>query len=85
MAMNHQKALAIDLAEAITIVNKQPKPLVLLTVPALPFGGVGASGIGRYHGKASFDTFSYQRSVLNESFLFDLKWRYPPYEDKTKR
>lgn len=52
-----------------------------LTVPALPFGGVGASGIGRYHGKASFDTFSYQRSVLNKSFLFDLKWRYPPYQD----
>ena len=53
-----------------------------LTVPGLPFGGVGASGFGRYHGKASFDTFSYQRGVLNKSFLLDLKWRYPPYSQK---
>ena len=102
------------LSEAITLVNKQPKPLALyffssnkknqelvlqetasggacindtvmqLTVPALPFGGVGASGFGRYHGKAGFDTFSYQRGVLNKSFLFDLKWRYPPYPEKKK-
>ncbi|GAB1544328.1 aldehyde dehydrogenase [Scytonema sp. NUACC21] len=55
-----------------------------LTVPALPFGGVGASGFGRYHGKAGFDTFSYQRGVLNKSFLFDLNWRYPPYPEKKK-
>jgi aldehyde dehydrogenase (NAD+) len=53
-----------------------------LTVPGLPFGGVGASGFGRYHGKAGFDTFSYQRGVLNKSFLLDLKWRYPPYLHK---
>ncbi|WP_373530899.1 aldehyde dehydrogenase [Nostoc sp.] len=53
-----------------------------LTVPGLPFGGVGASGFGRYHGKAGFDTFSYQRGVLNKSFLLDLKWRYPPYAQK---
>ncbi len=49
-----------------------------LTIPALPFGGVGESGMGRYHGKAGFENFSYQRSVLNKSFLFDLKWRYYP-------
>lgn len=55
-----------------------------LTVPALPFGGVGASGMGRYHGKAGFDNFSYQRAVLNKSFLMDLKWRYPPYPEKKK-
>ncbi|MBW4574815.1 MAG: aldehyde dehydrogenase [Aphanothece sp. CMT-3BRIN-NPC111] len=51
---------------------------------ALPFGGVGASGMGSYHGKASFDTFSYQRSVLNKSFLLDLKLRYAPYQGKLK-
>jgi len=57
-----------------------------LTIPALPFGGVGASGMGRYHGKAGFDDFSYQRSVLNKSFLFDQKWRYyPAPRGKTKR
>ena len=51
-------------------------------VPDLPFGGVGASGMGSYHGKASFDTFSHQKSVLKKSFLMDLKWRYAPYEGK---
>ena len=47
--------------------------------PELPFGGVGHSGMGSYHGKASFDTFSHRKSVLKNSFRFDLKWRYPPY------
>ncbi|MBD2317849.1 aldehyde dehydrogenase [Phormidium tenue] len=48
--------------------------------PELPFGGVGHSGMGSYHGKASFDTFSHRKSVLKNSFRFDLKWRYPPYK-----
>jgi aldehyde dehydrogenase (NAD+) len=47
--------------------------------PELPFGGVGNSGMGGYHGKTSFDTFSHRKSVLKNSFRFDLKWRYPPY------
>ncbi|WP_271254836.1 aldehyde dehydrogenase [Pseudanabaena sp. Chao 1811] len=47
--------------------------------PALPFGGVGNSGIGSYHGKATFDTFSHRKSILKNSFRFDLKFRYPPY------
>lgn len=51
-------------------------------VTELPFGGVGNSGIGSYHGKASFDTFSHYKSVLRKSFLLDLKWRYAPYEGK---
>ena len=51
-------------------------------VSSLPFGGVGDSGIGRYHGKASFDTFSHRKSVLQNSFLFDLNWRYAPYQGK---
>ncbi|HEY9691545.1 MAG TPA: aldehyde dehydrogenase [Oculatellaceae cyanobacterium] len=53
-------------------------------VPDLPFGGVGASGIGSYHGKASFDTFSHKKSILNKSFLVDLKMRYAPYKEKLK-
>ncbi len=53
-------------------------------VPDLPFGGVGASGIGSYHGKASFDTFSHKKSILNKSFLIDLKVRYAPYKEKLK-
>lgn len=48
-------------------------------IPTLPFGGVGGSGMGKYHGKASFDTFSHYKSVLNRSLLLDIKLRYPPY------
>lgn len=49
---------------------------------SLPFGGVGESGMGCYHGKASFDTFSHFKSVLSKNFWFDLKWRYAPYAGK---
>lgn len=56
--------------------------LLHLTVPELPFGGVGQSGMGRYHGKASFDTFSHQKSVLSKPFWFDLFLRYQPYKNK---
>jgi len=52
------------------------------TTATLPFGGVGDSGIGNYHGKASFDTFSHYKSVLKKGFRFDPNWRYPPYKDK---
>lgn len=55
-----------------------------MAFPTLPFGGVGDSGMGRYHGKASFETFSHQKSVLNRSFLLDLKLRYAPYKGKLK-
>jgi aldehyde dehydrogenase (NAD+) len=48
-------------------------------VNALPFGGVGESGIGSYHGKASFDRFSHFKSVLKREFWLDLGWRYAPY------
>jgi aldehyde dehydrogenase (NAD+) len=50
-------------------------------VGGLPFGGVGESGMGRYHGKYSFDTFSHYKSVLKKSFLLDLAWRYAPYTE----
>ncbi|WP_016951420.1 aldehyde dehydrogenase family protein [Anabaena sp. PCC 7108] len=51
-------------------------------ISSLPFGGVGDSGIGSYHGKASFDTFSHYKSVLRNSFWLDLNWRYAPYKGK---
>ena len=51
-------------------------------VMELPFGGVGDSGIGRYHGKASFETFSHYKSVLQKNFFFELNWRYAPYKEK---
>ncbi len=49
-------------------------------IPELPFGGVGLSGMGKYHGKAGFDTFSHQRSILKRPFWLDLEFRYPPYK-----
>ena len=98
-----------DLTQAISLVNRLPKPLSLyffsrdkknqdriqrettsgglcindtiaqLVTSYLPFGGVGTSGFGNYHGKYSFNTFSHNKGVLKRSFLFDLKVRYPPY------
>lgn len=50
--------------------------------PNLPFGGIGRSGMGRYHGRFSFETFSYRRSVMHKSNLIDLPFRYPPYRNK---
>jgi aldehyde dehydrogenase (NAD+) len=56
--------------------------LMHFTTVNLPFGGVGDSGIGAYHGKSSFETFSHHKSVLNKTTKFDLDVRYPPYSDK---
>ena len=49
-------------------------------IPELPFGGVGSSGMGKYHGKAGFDNFSHYKSVLKRPFWLDLNFRYPPYK-----
>lgn len=54
--------------------------LVHLANHNLPFGGVGNSGFGRYHGKYSFETFSHTRSILISPKNFDLKLKYPPYK-----
>lgn len=51
-----------------------------LTTAGLPFGGVGASGMGSYHGKKSFDTFTHEKSVMKKSTFPDPSFRYPPYQ-----
>ena len=51
---------------------------------ALPFGGIGNSGFGQYHGKTSFDTFTHSKSIMKKSNWLDLSLRYPPYEGKLK-
>ena len=56
--------------------------VVHLTNPRMPFGGVGESGMGAYHGKAGFLTFSHVKSVLEKSTRIDLPVRYPPYKGK---
>ncbi len=59
--------------------------IIHLATPHMGFGGVGESGIGCYHGKASFDTFSHTRSVLKKAFWLDLPMRYRPYKAANER
>ncbi|WP_269459825.1 aldehyde dehydrogenase family protein [Polynucleobacter necessarius] len=65
--------------------------LLHAAVESLPFGGVGASGMGGYHGKAGFDTFSHQkpilevRGLLGTNLLKGTKPARPPYNNKTER
>ncbi|MEH7114841.1 aldehyde dehydrogenase [Neobacillus niacini] len=56
-----------------------------LSSPYLPFGGVGESGIGAYHGRGSFDVFSHQKSILKQTTTFDLPFRYPNRKDALKQ
>ena len=64
--------------------------LLHITIEDLPFGGVGASGMGSYHGKAGFDTFSHQKSILEVRGFFGLnffkgtKTARPPYGKMTE-
>lgn len=51
--------------------------LMHVGTPHLPFGGIGTSGIGRYHGKYSFDCFSHQKGLIKQTTRFDLTLRYP--------
>ena len=50
----------------------------------LPFGGVGASGIGRYHGKYTFDTFSHEKPYIFKTTKLETGLLFPPYKDKLK-
>ena len=56
-----------------------------LSIPGLPFGGVGASGMGVYHGKSSFDTFSHRKAVLKKGTAIDPDFLYPPYTESKQR
>lgn len=58
--------------------------MVQLLNPYLPFGGVGSSGSGAYHGKYSFDTFSHKKSIVSSPFFPDIKIRYQPYKQKLR-
>lgn len=55
--------------------------IVHLATSYMPFGGVGDSGMGGYHGKASFETFSHKKSILQKSNLLDVPLRYPPFKN----
>lgn len=56
--------------------------IVHLATSYMPFGGVGESGMGSYHGKAGFDTFTHEKSIMKKSNLIDIKVRYAPYGGK---
>lgn len=56
--------------------------IVHLTNSSLPFGGVGSSGMGRYHGKAGFEAFSHEKSIESKPAGWDIPFRYPPYRLK---
>ena len=53
--------------------------IVHLSNPELPFGGIGTSGYGSYHGKFGFDTFSHKKGIMKTATWFDLPQKYPPY------
>lgn len=55
-----------------------------LAVPGLPFGGVGESGMGAYHGQHSFEIFSHQKSIIDKPTFVDPSLVYPPYGDFQK-
>ena len=56
--------------------------IVHLATSYMPFGGVGNSGMGAYHGKDSFTTFTHAKSIMNKANWLDLPVRYPPYTEK---
>ena len=54
--------------------------IIHLATSNMGFGGVGASGMGSYHGKAGFDTFSHKKSIVDKKTWMDLPMRYQPYK-----
>ncbi|KAE9614604.1 putative aldehyde dehydrogenase (NAD(+)) [Lupinus albus] len=55
--------------------------LVQFLCDTLPFGGVGQSGFGRYHGKYSFDTFSHEKAIMHRNLCLEIEPRYPPWNN----
>lgn len=58
--------------------------LIHLSNPAIPFGGIGTSGFGSYHGKYSFDTFTHAKGILKTATWINVPFRYPPFGNKEK-
>ncbi|MBD2307820.1 aldehyde dehydrogenase family protein [Chroococcidiopsis sp. FACHB-1243] len=76
---NLQKRVLEETSSGSACINDT---VLQFVVPTLPFGGVGSSGMGKYHGKASFDIFSHYKSVLYRSLAIEINLRYPPYRGK---
>ncbi|KAK3158595.1 hypothetical protein QOZ80_2AG0139170 [Eleusine coracana subsp. coracana] len=59
--------------------------IVQYGLDSIPFGGVGPSGFGQYHGKYSFEMFSHKKAVLKRSLLIEFMFRYPPWDDNDSK
>jgi len=59
--------------------------IVHLSNPNLPFGGIGPSGMGEYHGISTYETFSHKKSIVKSATYMDIPLRYPPYSEKTDK
>ena len=59
--------------------------IIHLATSEMGFGGVGESGMGAYHGKAGFEAFSHQKSIVDKKTWLDLPMRYQPYTSKLYR
>ena len=59
--------------------------IIHLATPHMGFGGVGASGMGAYHGKTGFETFSHRKSIVDKKTWLDLPMRYQPYRKSYSR
>ncbi len=75
----HQKIVVSSLLYGGGCINDT---VMHLSNPRLPFGGVGESGMGCYHAKNGFDTFSHTKSILQSKTWLEIKLRYAPYRGK---
>lgn len=83
---SRDKAVARRLVEAIPAGGAVVNHIALhCLTPTLPFGGVGASGMGAYHGEWGFQALSHRKAVLVKTFSPDLSIMYPPYDEKAQR
>lgn len=78
---NNAKRMLCNISAGGACINDT---LVQVGNDRMPFGGVGNSGMGSYHGKYSFDAFSHKKSVVFSSVKIDLPLRYAPFEGKLK-
>lgn len=77
---NIEKVLTDTSSGGVTINDT----VIHVSVPNLPFGGVGSSGMGQYHGKSSFDTFTHRKSVVKRGTFIEFSFRFAPYKNKVK-
>jgi aldehyde dehydrogenase (NAD+) len=78
----HEAAVRAQVSTGGIVVNQVMQHL---GVPGLPFGGVGTSGMGAYHGRFGFETFSHRKAVLRRTVWPEFRFAYPPYSPRMER